>query len=44
MLRYRIDTPDGRLLLDVPAGRGPAAELDRALTGAVAPCEEAEAS
>ena len=26
MLRYRIDTPDGELAVDLPAGRGPAAE------------------
>jgi hypothetical protein len=31
VLRYRFATPDGELAVDVPAGRGPAAELDRAL-------------
>lgn len=35
MLRYRIGTPDGELAVDVPAGRGPAAELDRALVAAL---------
>jgi hypothetical protein len=35
MLRYRIGTPDGELLIHVPAGRGPAAELDRALVAAL---------
>jgi len=35
MLRYRIGTPDGELLVHVPAGRGPAAELDRALVAAL---------
>jgi hypothetical protein len=34
-LRYRIGTPDGELVVDVPAGRGPAAELDRALVAAL---------
>jgi hypothetical protein len=36
MLRYRIGTPDGELDIHVPAGRGPAAELDRALVAALA--------
>lgn len=36
VLRYRITTPDGELAVDVPAGRGPAAELDRALVKALA--------
>ena len=35
MLRYRFGTPDGELLIHVPAGRGPAAELDRALVAAL---------
>ena len=35
MLRYRIGTPDGELAVHVPAGRGPAAELDRALVAAL---------
>ncbi len=35
MLRYRIGTPDGELDVHVPAGRGPAAELDRALVAAL---------
>jgi hypothetical protein len=35
VLRYRIATPDGELRVDVPAGRGPAAELDRALVKAL---------
>jgi hypothetical protein len=35
MLRYRIGTPDGDLCVHVPAGRGPAAELDRALVAAL---------
>ena len=35
MLRYRFGTPDGELAVDVPAGRGPAAELDRALVAAL---------
>lgn len=34
MLQYRIGTPDGELVIHVPAGRGPAAELDRALVAA----------
>lgn len=36
MLRYRFGTPDGQLAVDVPAGRGPATELDRALVAALA--------
>jgi hypothetical protein len=35
MLRYRFGTPDGELAVDIPAGRGPAAELDRALVAAL---------
>jgi hypothetical protein len=35
MLRYRLGTPDGELDVHVPAGRGPAAELDRALVAAL---------
>lgn len=34
VLRYRLATPDGELAVDVPAGRGPAAQLDRALVSA----------
>ena len=35
MLSYRIGTPDGELAIHLPAGRGPAAELDRALVAAL---------
>lgn len=35
LLRYRMATPDGVLAVDVPAGRGPSAELDRALVKAL---------
>ena len=35
MLRYELGTPDGELLIHLQAGRGPAAELDRALVAAL---------